>query len=181
GRKSLRTREQLSVEPGVALADERQSQVSKGREIATGTNRSTARHIRKDAPRQTLDEQLDRLDPRPRSPLRKRVRAEQHGGPDDLAWIWIADPAGVAAQKTKLELLGQLLGDRLRDESAEARVDAVRVLARPISCALDEPAGGTHLRARFVGEGRAGSFDSDRPHVLDPEIVSGQADRSRLS
>jgi len=55
------------------------------------------------------------------------------------------------------------------------------VLARPINCALDEPAGGTHLRARFVGEGRAGSFDSDRPHVLDPEIVSGQADRSRLS
>ena len=76
GRKSLPAREQLSVEPGVALADERQSQVSKGREIATGTNRSTARHIRKDAPRQTLDEQLDRLDPRPRSPLRKRVRAE---------------------------------------------------------------------------------------------------------
>jgi Transmembrane secretion effector len=47
--------------------------------------------------------------------------------------------------------------------------------------ALDELAGGAHLSARLVGEGRAGSFESDRPHVLDPEIVSGQADRSRLS
>ena len=45
----------------------------------------------------------------------------------------------MAAQQAQLQLLGQLLRDRLRDEAAEAGVDAVRVLARAVRGALDEP------------------------------------------
>jgi MFS family permease len=47
--------------------------------------------------------------------------------------------------------------------------------------ALHEIAGGAHLPARLVRKRGTSAFESDRPHVLDPEIVSGQADRGRLS
>ena len=46
----------------------------------------------------------------------------------------------------------QLLGNRAVDEAAEAGVDAVRVLVRAVSRALDERAGGAHLVAGGVGE-----------------------------
>ena len=59
--------------------------------------------------------------------------------------IRLAHPARVAAQETELELLGQLLRDRLRDEPAEAGVDAVGVLARAVRRAVDDRARRVHL------------------------------------
>ena len=115
----------------------------RSRRPSRGSGRAGAR------PRfEALDEQLDGLDARARVALRERVRAQQHRRAHDLGRIRVADAARVAAQEAELELLGQLLGDRLRDEAAEARVDAVRVLARAVRGALDELARGAHPLAR---------------------------------
>src|SRR5207244_12949055 len=92
-----------------------------------------------------------------------------------------ADLAGMASQQTQLQLLRLLLGDRLRDETTEAGVDPVGVLACPVRRSFHELAGGAHLGASIFRQGGVGSAEGDRPDVVDPEILSGQADRGRLS
>src|SRR6266542_4387992 len=54
------------------------------------------------------------------------------------------------------------------------------MLARPMGGALDELARGPHLRTGLVGELRARGADGGCPHVLDAEVVAGQADRRGL-
>ena len=79
------------------------------------------------------------------------------------------------AEQAKLELLCQLLGDLLGDEAAEARVDAVGVLVRPMRCVLDHRAGGAHARARIVGQRRGRpAVDRDGPHVAEREVLTCQ-------
>ena len=115
------------------------------REVAGGADAAAARHDGHDAAVEAREQELDRLDARARCSLRERVRAQEHRGAHDLVRIRLADAARVRAQEPQLQLLGQLLGNRLRDEAAEAGVDAVRVLARAVRGALDELARGAHL------------------------------------
>ena len=114
----------------LALADERQREMRERREVAARADRAAARHVRQDAAVEALEQQLDGLDARARVALGERVRAQQHRRAHDLVRVRLADAARVAAQQAQLELLGQLLRDRPRDEAAEAGVDAVGVLAR---------------------------------------------------
>ena len=106
----LPARQPLAVEPGLALADERQREVRERREVAARADRAAARHVGRTPRFEALDEQLDHLDARARVALRERVRAQQHRGAHDLGRVRIADAARVAAKQPQLELLGQLLG-----------------------------------------------------------------------
>ena len=127
---------------------------------------------------EALEQQLDELRPRAGAPLRERVRAQQHRRADDLVRVRVADAARVAAQQPELELLGQLLRDRLRDEAAEAGVDAVGVLARGRARRGRRRARAATIRsARRVGERRRRALDRDRPDVVDGQVLAGEADR----
>ena len=79
------------------------------------------------------------------------------------------------AEQAQLQLLGQLLGDLLRHEAAEAGVHAVGVLVRAVRGVLDDARAPPHLCARVVGEqcGRA-PLDGDLPDVFEREVVAGQ-------
>ena len=177
----IRSRQQLAVVPGLPFADQRQGEMGERREVATRTDRAAARHVRQHAAHEALEQELDRLDPRARISLRQSVPAQEHRGANDLVRIRISDTAGMAAQQPQLQLLRLLLGNRLRDEPAEAGVDPVGVLVRPVRGTFDELAGGAHLRAGLVRQHGLGGAEGDRPDVVDPEILSGQADRGRLS
>ena len=151
--------QQPAVDPGLALADQRQGEVGERGKVAARAHRAAARDVREDAAVQALDQQLDRDDASAGVALGERVRAQQHRRAHDLVRVRLADAAGVAAQEPQLELLGQLLGDRARDESAEAGVHAVGVLAacrarrsrRPRARHASAPA-----RRRSARRGRAG-------------------------
>ena len=139
-----------------------------------------ARHVRDEAAVQAVDQELDGLDPRAGVALGERVRAQQHRRAHDLVGVGLADAAGVAPQQAQLQLRGLLLRDRLRDEAAEARVDAVGVLAGAVRGPLDDRAGGAHLRPRLVGELGRVPLDGDRPDVRSGEVVAGEPDRGPL-
>ena len=133
-------------------------------EVARGTDRAARRHSRQDAAVQTVEQQLDRLDPRARVALGERVGAQQHRRAHDVVGVRLAHAARVRAEQPKLQLLGLLLGDLLRDEPAEARVHAVGVLAGALGDPLDNGAGGQHLLAARRGEHRRRRpLDRDRP------------------
>ena len=180
GGERVGARQPLSVDPGLALADERQRQVGERREVARRPDRAAGGHVRDDAAVQALEQELDRLDPRARVALGKRVRAQQHRRADDLVGIGRADAARVAAQEAQLQLGRLLLGDRLRDEAAEPGVDAVGVLAGAEGGTLDECAGGAHLRPRLVGELGRVPLDRDGPDVPCAEVVAGEPDHGPL-
>ena len=165
----------------LSFTDQRQGEMREWREVAARPDGAAARHARDHAALEAPEQKLDRLDARTRRAFRERVGAEDHRGADDLAGVRLADAAGVAPQQPQLQLLGQLFGDGLRDEPAEAGVDPVGVLARAVRGAFDQLTRCAHLRARLVGERDAGFAVGDRAHVFDPEIVPGQADRGRLS
>ena len=162
------------VEGGLALADQRQREVRERREVAARADGAAARHVRQHAAVEALHEQLDRHRARARVALRQRVGAQQHRRAHDLVRVRLADPAGVAAQEAELELFGQLLGDRARDEAAEAGVDAVGVLLAAVRGLLDELAGGAHALARGVRERDRPGVDGDLPDVGEREIVARQ-------
>ena len=98
-------------------------------QVAARADGAARGDVRDDTGDEEREQQLDGLEPRAGVPLRERVRAEQHRGPHDLVRIRLPHAAGMAPQQAELQLAGQLLGDRLRHEAAEARVDAVGVLA----------------------------------------------------
>ena len=174
-RERLAARAAGAVDRRLALADQRQREVRERREIAARADRAAARHARQDAAVEALDQQLDGLDARARVALRERVRAQQHRGAHDLVRVRLADAAGVAAEEAQLELLGQLLRDRARDEAAEAGVDAVRVLLAPVRRLLDELARrAPSARAPRRQARPARPVDGDRPDVGESEIVAGQ-------
>jgi hypothetical protein len=136
--------------------------------------------VREDAAVQAREQELDRLHTRARGALRERVRPQEHRRTHDLRRVGVADAAGVTSQEPDLQLLRELLGDRTRDEPAEARVDAVRVLARPVRDPFHELARSAHLVSRALRKLRARALECDRPDVADAEVVAGQADRGRL-
>ena len=156
--------EPLAVEPGLPLADERQREMRERREVAARADRAAARHDRQHAAVEALEQQLDELGPRAGAALGERVRAQQHRRADDLVRIRLADPAGVAAQEAELELLGQLLRDRLRDEAAEAGVHAVGVLARGRARRGRRPLAPASIRAA----GRVSESAAARPRPRPP-------------
>ncbi len=157
-------------EPRPTLADERQGQVRERREVAARADRAAGGDARQHAPVQALDQQLDRLDARAGVALCERVRAQQHRRPDDVGRIGLADPTRMAAEQPELELLDLIVGNRLGDEAAEAGVDAVGVLRRPI----DQRTGRLHARTSLVGERDRCAVDGDLPDVVDPEVVPRQ-------
>src|SRR6185295_14871307 len=85
--------------------------------------------------------------------------------------------------QAQLQLLGQLLGNRTRDEPPKTGVDPVRVLARAVCCALHHLARGRHAPASLVAEaGGLSALDGNCPHVREPEVVAGQrASRSHAT
>ncbi len=170
----VRAGEQLALDPGLALADERKRQVGERRQVARGADRAAARHVRQHAAQDALDQQAGDLRPRARVALRQRVRAEQHRRAHHLGRVGLSDAAGMAAEQAHLQLFRQLLRDGLRDEAAEPRVDAVGVLGRPVRRALDELTRRRHPRPRGVGELDRPALDGDRPDVLDGEVVPRQ-------
>ena len=78
----------------------------------------------------------------------------------------------MAPQEPELELLDLLLGNRHRDEAAEAGIDPVGVLVG--DRALDERPRRLHLAASRVGESDRRPVDGDLPHVTDPEVVASE-------
>ncbi len=167
-------RSPTSVQRRLALADERQREMRERREVAARAHRAPGRDVRDDAGVEHVDEQLHRLQPRARVPLREGVRAKEQRAADDLVRIRLPHPARVAAQETQLQL-GRLLGrDRLRDEPAEAGVDAVGVLARVL---LEECARGDDPLPATLGEGDPAPADRDVPDVVQHEIVAGEQER----
>jgi hypothetical protein len=86
----------------------------------------------------------------------------------------------MAAQEPELELLGQLLGDRLRHEAAEAGVDPVRVLARAVGRPLDERARRLHAPAGRGRDRSRAAVDGHAPDVLDGQVLTGEGDRRLL-
>src|SRR5205809_937681 len=82
--------------PRLALADEWERQVRERSEIAAGADGAACRDVRHDAAVEALEQQLDRLDPCARVPLRQCVRAQEHRRAHDLRRIRLADAARVA-------------------------------------------------------------------------------------
>ena len=76
----------------------------------------------------------------------------------------------MAAEQAELQLLDLVVRDRLRDEAAEARVDAVGVLPHP----LHERPRRLHPRPRLVRERHGHAVNGDLPDVLDPQVVPRQ-------
>ena len=108
----LRARERVAVEERPPLADQRKRQVRERREVAGGADGAAARHVRENASVQTLEQQLDRLDPGARVALRKRVGAKHHRRADDLVGVRLPHAARMASKQPELELLGELGRDR---------------------------------------------------------------------
>ena len=104
----------------------------------------------------------------------RRILEASHRGADDFGRIGLADPAGMAAQQAKLELLGLGLRDRLRHEAPEAGVDAVGVLVPHLSEYLTSC---VHPRASALCEHGLAPVESHRPHVADDQVVAGQRQR----
>ena len=150
------------------------------REITGGADRPAARDDGDHTAVEQRQQELDRLDAGARVALRERVRAQEHGGPDDLVGVRLSHAARVRAQQPQLQLLGLLLRDRNRHEAAEAGVDAVGVFTASVRGALHELAGRIHPLARPVGEPRTDAVDGHGPDVVHGEVVAREADRRPL-
>ena len=118
------------------------------REVTAGTNGPATGNVRQNAAIQAFDQELYRLRSGPGEALRERIRAQEHRRPDDFVRIRLAHAAGMAPEQPELQLARQLLGNRARDKTAKAGVDAVRVLVRAVSGAFDELPGAHDLFAR---------------------------------
>ena len=151
------------VDPGLALADQRQREMGERREVAAGADRAPARNVREHAAVEALDQKLHGHDARAGVALGERVGAQQHRRAHDLVRVRLADAARVAAQEPQLELLGQLLRNRARDEPPEAGVDAVGVLLVAVRGALDELAGRAHALPRASSARAPSRVDGDAP------------------
>ena len=143
-------------------------------QIAARTHRAARGHVRDDPGVEDGEQQLDGLHAGARVSLRDRVRPQHHRRADDVVGIRLADAAGVAAQQPQLQLLGLVLGDRLRHEAAEARVDAVRVLAAQI---VEQRPRATHALDRARRQRDRATADRDVLDVLDREVIPGQQER----
>ena len=146
-------------------------------QVPACSDRAAARNTRQEAAVEAFDHQLDRLDPRAGVALRQSVRAQEHRGPHDLVRIGLTDSARVATEKAHLELVRHLFGNPLRDEPAEAGVDAVGVLLLPVGRPGDELARCTHAAAGRVRELRLRTLDRDRPDVVDRQVVAREGAR----
>ena len=148
--------------------------MSEGCQIAARTHRAARGDVRDDPGVEHREQQLDGLDPGAGISLRDRVRAQHHRGADDVVGIRLAHAAGVAAQEPQLQLLGLVLGDRLRHEAAEARVDAVGVLAAQI---VEQRPRATHPLDRARRQRDRATADRDVLDVVDREVIPGQQER----
>ncbi len=120
-RERVGTRHAHAVDERLSLANERQREMSERREIAARAHRAARRDVRDDPGVEHREQQLDGLDAGAGVPLGDRVGPQHHRGANDVVGIRLADATRVAAQEPQLQLLGLVLGDRLRHEAAEAR------------------------------------------------------------
>ena len=84
--------------------------------------------------------------------------------------------SAAAAEQAQLQLLCLLGGDALRDEPAEAGVDAVGVIS---DLRLEERPRGARALATEVTQGGGPARDGDVPDVVDREAIPGQLDSGR--
>ena len=174
------TRDAVAVQKRPPLTDQGKGQVREGRQVTRGTDGAPGRDVRENVSIQTLEQELNRLDPCARVTLRERVCTKHHRCTDDFVRVRLPHAAGMASKQAKLELLGELGWDRTGHEAAEARVDPVRVLAGGLTRrSLDNPPGGVHLLARVVGELGPRAADGHAPDVVDGEVLPVQRDGRR--
>ena len=168
------------MEPRLAFADEREREMCQRGEVSRCSHRPARRDLRQDAAVQAVEEQLDRLDACAGVPFRECVRAQEHRRTYDGVGVRIADATGVRPKQPELQLLGQLLRNRARDEPAEPCVHAVRVLAAAVRHPLDNFAGGAHAPDRILGQSvHLCAVDRDRPHIGQLEAFAVQREPYR--
>jgi len=81
----------------------------------------------------------------------------------------------VRPEQSKLQLLGQLFRNHLRDEAAKPGVDAVGVLVRAVRDFLHDLPRRAHLLACLLRKlRRRAALDGNRPNVPQREIVACQ-------
>ena len=163
----------LAVEPRLPLADERQREMRERREVAARADRAARRHDRQHTAVEALEQQLDELGPRAgppfasafaRSSIAARTISSGYGSPTPHAWLRRSRSWSSSVSSSGIDL---------RDEAAEAGVDAVGVLARAVRRAVDDRAGRVH-RARAESASAACALDRDRPDVLDGQVLAGE-------
>ena len=173
-RQGLGARQPLLPDPRLPLADERQRQVGERGEVTARSDRAAGGHKGDDSAVQHRQQQLHRLDAGSGVALGNCVRAKQHRGADDLVRVRLTDSTGMAAEETELQVLGLIVGDRLRHEPAEPGVDAVGVLATQL---VQQAARASHLLHGARSETDVAAADRDVPDVLDREVVARQQEQ----
>jgi hypothetical protein len=178
--EGLRARDAVAVHERPPLTDQGKRQVREWRQVTRGTDGAPGRHVRENVSIQTLEQELNRLDPCARVTLCEGVGTKHHRCADDFVRVRLPHAAGMASKQAKLELLGELGWNRTGHEAAEARVDPVRVLAGGLARgSLDDRPGGVHLPARVVGELGPRAADGHTPDVVDGEVLPVQRDGRR--
>ena len=115
----------FSFKKGIALANQAQCEMSERREIAAGAHRTFFRNDWMHATIKHLTKHLDDFGTDSAKPERKHVCAEQHHRAHLRFREWLADSAGVAANKIQLELAQRIARDANIREFAKTRADAV--------------------------------------------------------
>ncbi len=118
-------RQSLASVPRLAFAQQHQTQVRQGREIAAGAHRAAHGHDGRHARVEEVHEQPQQLYPHAGMPAREAMRQEQHDGADRRDVEGIADAAGMAANQIALQGGEVRLRNLDAAEMAEASSDAV--------------------------------------------------------
>ena len=130
--------------------------------------------MRNDAGAEHGQQELDGLDASARIALGDRVCPQHHRGADDVVGVGLAHAARVATEEPELELLGLVVRDRLGHETAEARVDAVGVLATKV---VEQRSRALHALDRGRRQTHRATADRDVMDVVDREVIPGQQKR----
>ena len=168
----------LPLIPGFAPADEHQSHVSKGRQIAGGSQGPLPGHHGRHVLVEHGDEALDQLPPDAGVASHQGIGPEEHHGPDDLPAEGRACGHAVAQDQVLLKLGALLVAHVHLGEFAEARGDAVypAVLRHD---PIHQGSGPIDGRIAAFAEPHRGVIASHRNHLFDGQALSIQNDRGK--
>ncbi len=151
----------LAIDQEETLADERESKVSEGSEVAGGPDRTPIRNGREQVAAEELDEALDDGRADARVALSQCSGAEQQHRSDGRSLEEIANPRGVAADEVVLQFGGLLGRDARIRECTEAGRDPVCHLVVGDD-RLNQGPGGRHSRQQDPGLSRRWPFGGQR-------------------
>jgi len=172
----LRRRADHTVHPHLALADQRQRQVSKLRQIARRPDRTLSRHHREQAEPQQIQQALDHDGTHPRETLREAPRPQQQHCPDMLIGQRVAERGGMAAEQFQLQFVGAFGIDPGRCQGAEPGgdpIDRPAFLYHP----LHQAGGRSHLLHQAGVEGHRSAVLGHRHDLIDTKRLAVQHDR----